>query len=58
MFTLSKKGDYKLKNGELGSGRAKPIRQGYLYKDWKMNYFTPCDDGRLTFHSSLPVSSL
>lgn len=60
----SKKGEDKLKNGELGSGRAIPLKQGYLYKksnktlnkDWKKKYVTLCDDGRLTYHSSLHVS--
>lgn len=57
----SKKGDDKLKNGELGSGRSIPIKQGYLYKrsskslnkEWKKKYVTLCDDGRLTYHPSL-----
>ncbi|EFX86787.1 hypothetical protein DAPPUDRAFT_44591 [Daphnia pulex] len=47
--------------GELGSGRAIPIKQGYLYKrshnalnkDWKKKYVTLGDDGKLTYHSSL-----
>lgn len=60
-MTSSKKGEDKLKNGELGSGRAIPLKQGYLYKksnktlnkDWKKKYVTLCDDGRLTYHSSL-----
>lgn len=51
--------------GELGSGRAIPIKQGYLYKrshkalnkDWKKKYATLCDDGKLTYHSSLNVSA-
>jgi Arf-GAP/GTPase/ANK repeat/PH domain-containing protein 1/3 len=51
--------------GELGSGRAIPIKQGYLYKrshnalnkDWKKKYVTLGDDGKLTYHSSLHVSS-
>ena len=38
-----------------------PIKQGYLYKrssnslnkEWKKKYVTLCDDGRLTYHSSL-----
>lgn len=55
----SKKSDVKL--SELGSGRAIPIKQGYLYKrssnslnkEWKKKYVTLCDDGRLTYHSSL-----
>ena len=50
--------------GELGSGRAIPIKQGDLYKrshkalnkDWKKKYVTLCDDGKLTYHSSLHVS--
>ncbi|XP_055712518.1 centaurin-gamma-1A isoform X1 [Phlebotomus papatasi] len=58
----SKKSDEKLKNGgELGSGRAIPLKQGYLYKrsskslnkEWKKKYVTLCDDGRLTYHPSL-----
>lgn len=57
----SKKVDEKVKNGELGSGRAIPLKQGYLYKrsskalnkEWKKKYVTLCDDGRLTYHSSL-----
>lgn len=57
----SKKTDEKLKNSELGSGRAIPIKQGYLYKrsskslnkEWKKKYVTLCDDGRLTYHPSL-----
>lgn len=57
----SKKNDEKVKNGELGSGRAIPLKQGYLYKrsskalnkEWKKKYVTLCDDGRLTYHSSL-----
>lgn len=63
LFTPSKKNDEKdkNKNGELGSGRAIPIKQGYLYKksnkalnkDWKKKYVTLCDNGRLTYHSSL-----
>ncbi|CAK1545998.1 unnamed protein product [Leptosia nina] len=56
-----KKGDDRLKNGELGSGRAIPLKQGYLYKksskalnkEWKKKYVTLCDDGRLTYHPSL-----
>ncbi|XP_050664291.1 centaurin-gamma-1A isoform X2 [Leptidea sinapis] len=61
LFTPSKKGDERFKNGELGSGRAIPLKQGYLYKksskalnkEWKKKYVTLCDDGRLTYHSSL-----
>lgn len=62
LFTPSKKGDEKLRNGgELGSGRAIPLKQGYLYKrsskalnkEWKKKYVTLCDDGRLTYHPSL-----
>ncbi|KAK7576100.1 hypothetical protein V9T40_012386 [Parthenolecanium corni] len=60
-MTSLKKGDDKMKNGELGSGRAIPLKQGYLYKksnktlnkDWKKKYVTLCDDGRLTYHPSL-----
>ncbi|XP_026470107.1 centaurin-gamma-1A-like isoform X1 [Ctenocephalides felis] len=61
LFTPSKKGEDKLKGSELGSGRAIPLKQGYLYKrsskplnkDWKKKYVTLCDDGRLTYHPSL-----
>uniref|UniRef100_T1IUZ3 Gtpase-activating protein centaurin gamma n=1 Tax=Strigamia maritima TaxID=126957 RepID=T1IUZ3_STRMM len=67
LFTVSslplKKGDEdkKVKNGEVGSGRAIPLKQGYLYKrsmkalnkEWKKKYVTLCDDGRLTYHPSL-----
>lgn len=57
----SKKSDDKLKNGELGSGRSIPIKQGYLYKrsskslnkEWKKKYVALCYDGRLTYHSSI-----
>ena len=64
LFTPSKKGDDKLKNGELGSGRAIPVKQGYLYKrsskalnkDWKKKYVTLCDNGRLTYHPSMHMS--
>lgn len=61
LFTPSKKGDDKLKNGaDIGSGRAIPIKQGHLYKrsskvyrDWKKKYVTLCDNGVLTYHASL-----
>ncbi|KAK7068967.1 Arf-GAP with GTPase, ANK repeat and PH domain-containing protein 3 [Halocaridina rubra] len=63
LFTPSKKSDEKdkSKNGEVGSGRSIPIKQGYLYKksnkalnkDWKKKYVTLCDTGRLTYHPSL-----
>jgi Arf-GAP/GTPase/ANK repeat/PH domain-containing protein 1/3 len=56
LFTPSKKGDDKLKNGDLGSGRAIPFKQGYLYKDWKKKYIMHCDDGHLIFCSRLHVS--
>lgn len=64
LFIPSKKGDDKYKNGgDIGSGRAIPIKQGYLYKrsnkplnkEWKKKYVTLCDDGRLTYHPSLHV---
>lgn len=46
---------------EMGSGRAIPLKQGYLYKksnkalnkEWKKKYVTLCDDARLTYHPSL-----
>ncbi|CAH1997408.1 unnamed protein product [Acanthoscelides obtectus] len=62
LFAPSKKGDEKSKNGgDWGSGRAIPLKQGYLYKrsskplnkEWKKKYVTLCDDGRLTYHPSL-----
>lgn len=59
LFIPSKKSEIKL--SDLGSGRAIPLKQGYLYKrstsslnkEWKKKYVTLCDDGRLTYHSSL-----
>lgn len=65
LFTPSKKGDDKFKNGELGSGRMIPIKQGYLYKksskalnkEWKKKYVALCDDGRLTYHPNINVSN-
>ncbi|XP_060848882.1 centaurin-gamma-1A isoform X1 [Rhopalosiphum padi] len=63
LFNPSKKDDKNrcLATGELGSGRAIPLKQGYLYKrsskglnkEWKKKYVTLCDDGRLTYHPSL-----
>ncbi|CAL4088299.1 unnamed protein product, partial [Meganyctiphanes norvegica] len=63
IFTPSKKNDEKVKrkNSELGSGRAIPIKQGYLYKksnktlnkEWKKKYVTLCNNGKLWYHSSL-----
>jgi Arf-GAP/GTPase/ANK repeat/PH domain-containing protein 1/3 len=64
LFIPSSKKDDKLKNidtDKLGSGRSIPLKQGYLYKrsskslnkEWKKKYVTLCDDGRLTYHSSL-----
>lgn len=58
-ITSSKKQDKQ--NSEMGSGRAIPLKQGYLYKksnktlnkEWKKKYVTLCDDGRLTYHPSL-----
>ncbi|KAG0713172.1 Centaurin-gamma-1A [Chionoecetes opilio] len=64
LFTPKKSDDKeKNKNGEVGSGRSIPIKQGYLYKksnkalnkDWKKKYVTLCDNGRLTYHPSLHV---
>lgn len=51
----------KVKNGEMGSGRVIPLKQGYLYKrsckalnkDWKKKYVALCEDGRLTYHPNL-----
>ncbi|KAK6644466.1 hypothetical protein RUM43_000733 [Polyplax serrata] len=61
LFTSSKKGEDKLKNGELGSGRTIPLKQGLLYKrsskslnkEWKKKYVTLCDDGRLIYYPNL-----
>ncbi|CAG0914492.1 unnamed protein product [Notodromas monacha] len=64
LFTPSSKkeeAEKKAKNGELGVGRAIPVKQGHLYKrssktlnkEWKKKYVTLCDDGRLTYHPSL-----
>ncbi|XP_019629957.1 PREDICTED: arf-GAP with GTPase, ANK repeat and PH domain-containing protein 1-like isoform X9 [Branchiostoma belcheri] len=64
IFTPRKNADDDKKrqqNGDFGSGRAIPIKQGYLYKrsskslnkEWKKKYVTLCDDGRLTYHPSL-----
>ncbi|VVC43481.1 PH domain-like,Small GTPase superfamily,Pleckstrin homology domain,Arf GTPase [Cinara cedri] len=63
LFNPSKKDDKNrcLTTSELGSGRAIPLKQGYLYKrsskglnkEWKKKYVTLCDDGRLTYHPSL-----
>ncbi|XP_050419922.1 centaurin-gamma-1A isoform X2 [Adelges cooleyi] len=63
LFNPSKKEDKNrvLTTSELGSGRAIPLKQGYLYKrsskglnkEWKKKYVTLCDDGRLTYHPSL-----
>ena len=68
LFASSKKedADKKCKNGELGIGRAIPLKQGHLYKrstkglnkEWKKKYVTLCDDGRLTYHPSLHVSCI
>lgn len=56
----SKNADDKYKNGEVGVGRAIPIKQGYLYKkskktlnkDWKKKYVTLID-GCITYHRTL-----
>ncbi|RWS17885.1 centaurin-gamma-1A-like protein [Dinothrombium tinctorium] len=49
------------RNGELGSGRAIPVKQGYLYKksmkplnkEWKKKYVTLTADGFITYHPTL-----
>ncbi|XP_071152726.1 centaurin-gamma-1A-like isoform X21 [Mytilus edulis] len=45
---------------KVGSGRAIPLKQGYLYKkshglnkEWKKKYVTLSDDGKLSYHPSL-----
>lgn len=56
-----KEDEKKVPEGEkLGSGRAIPLKQGYLYKkshglnkEWKKKYVTLSDDGRLSYHPSL-----
>lgn len=61
LSTKHKNLEEKNKNGELGSGRAIPIRQGYLYKksqkalnkEWKKKYVTLTTDGKLTYHPTL-----
>ncbi|KAB7504114.1 Centaurin-gamma-1A [Armadillidium nasatum] len=61
LFTPKKNDDKDKKNEEVGSGRAIPVKQGYLYKksnkalnkDWKKKYVTLCDNGRLTYHANL-----
>ncbi|XP_046357322.1 centaurin-gamma-1A-like isoform X10 [Haliotis rufescens] len=58
---LPKKEDEKKSEGEkLGSGRAIPLKQGYLYKkshglnkEWKKKYVCLQDQGKLTYHPSL-----
>ncbi|XP_046563635.1 arf-GAP with GTPase, ANK repeat and PH domain-containing protein 1-like isoform X3 [Haliotis rubra] len=58
---LAKKEDEKKCEGEkLGSGRAIPLKQGYLYKkshglnkEWKKKYVCLQDQGKLTYHPSL-----
>jgi len=62
LFTSSKKSDEKGKNGEVGSGRAIPLKQGFLYKrsskslkEWKKKYVTLCDDGIFTYYPNLQV---
>ncbi|CAL4117321.1 unnamed protein product, partial [Meganyctiphanes norvegica] len=50
----------KRKNGKMGSGRAIPIKEGYLYKksnktihkEWNKKYVTVCDNGTLSYYSS------
>ncbi|XP_025080568.1 arf-GAP with GTPase, ANK repeat and PH domain-containing protein 1-like isoform X4 [Pomacea canaliculata] len=61
LFNPKNKDDDKKQDGEkMGSGRAIPVRQGYLYKkshglnkEWKKKYVSLTDDGRLTYHPSL-----
>ncbi|CAL4062724.1 unnamed protein product [Meganyctiphanes norvegica] len=63
IFTPPKKNEAKDKRikRESGGGRAIPIKEGYLYKKsnktlikkWKKKYVTLCDNGKLSYHSSL-----
>lgn len=62
LFTSSKKIEDKSKNGELGSGRAIPLKQGFLYKksskslkEWKKKYVALSDDGIFTYYPNLQV---
>ncbi|CAC5395625.1 AGAP [Mytilus coruscus] len=56
-----KEEEKKVSEGEkVGSGRAIPLKQGYLYKkshglnkEWKKKYVTLSDDGKLSYHPSL-----
>ncbi|XP_052093517.1 centaurin-gamma-1A-like isoform X10 [Mytilus californianus] len=56
-----KEEEKKVPEGEkVGSGRAIPLKQGYLYKkshglnkEWKKKYVTLSDDGKLSYHPSL-----
>ncbi|NWZ12625.1 AGAP3 protein, partial [Agelaius phoeniceus] len=53
------------KADSIGSGRAIPMKQGILLKrsgkslnkEWKKKYVTLCDNGVLTYHPSLHVST-
>ncbi|CAL4102316.1 unnamed protein product [Meganyctiphanes norvegica] len=63
IFTPPKKNDAKDKRikRESGDGRTIPIKEEYLYKKsnktlinkWKKKYVTLCDNGKLSYHSSL-----
>ncbi|XP_076455882.1 centaurin-gamma-1A-like isoform X1 [Babylonia areolata] len=61
LFNPKSKDDDKKQDGEkVGSGRAIPIKQGYLYKkshglnkEWKKKYCALTEDGKLAYHPSL-----
>ena len=63
LFNNPKGKEDEKKTGEgekVGSGRAIPLKQGYLYKkshglnkEWKKKYVTLSDDGKLSYHPSL-----
>ncbi|XP_070174691.1 centaurin-gamma-1A-like isoform X5 [Littorina saxatilis] len=61
LFNPKGKDDDKKQDGEkVGSGRAIPVKQGYLYKkshglnkEWKKKYCALTEDGKLAYHPSL-----
>ncbi|XP_046357324.1 centaurin-gamma-1A-like isoform X11 [Haliotis rufescens] len=60
LFNPKKEDEKKSEGEKLGSGRAIPLKQGYLYKkshglnkEWKKKYVCLQDQGKLTYHPSL-----
>ncbi|XP_046563640.1 centaurin-gamma-1A-like isoform X7 [Haliotis rubra] len=60
LFNAKKEDEKKCEGEKLGSGRAIPLKQGYLYKkshglnkEWKKKYVCLQDQGKLTYHPSL-----